>query len=133
MVNPDQKLLLLVEDEYLIAMSEQMDLEKYGYKVILAHSGEEAIKTFNTNHNIDLIIMDIDLGKGIDGTEAAKIILDNHDVPILFMSSHMEPNIVEKTEKITSYGYVVKNSSITVLDASIKWLLNYLMLKRVKN
>jgi len=27
---------------------------------------------------------------------------------------------VEKTEKITSYGYVVKSSSITVLDASIK-------------
>ena len=32
----------------------------------------------------------------------------------------MEPEIVDKTEKITSYGYVVKSSSITVLDASIK-------------
>ncbi len=32
----------------------------------------------------------------------------------------MEPEVVAKTEKITSYGYVVKESSITVLDASIK-------------
>ncbi len=41
-------------------------------------------------------------------------------MPIVFLSSHMEPEIVEKTEKITSNGYVVKSSSITVLDASIK-------------
>ncbi len=114
------KLILLVEDEILIAMSEQMEIEKYGYKVILAHSGEEAIKIFHENQHIDLIIMDIDLGQGIDGTEAAEIILKEKDIPILFMSSHIEPEIVEKTEKITSYGYVVKNCSITVLDASIK-------------
>ena len=38
----------------------------------------------------------------------------------MFLSSHTEPDVVEKTENITSYGYVVKNSGITVLDASIK-------------
>ena len=31
--------------------------------------------------------------------------------------------LVEKTEKKTSYGYVVKDSGITVLDASIKMAL----------
>jgi PAS domain S-box-containing protein len=36
------------------------------------------------------------------------------------LSSHTDPEIVEKTEKITSYGYVVKNTGNTVLDASIK-------------
>jgi len=64
--------------------------------------------------------MDINLGNGIDGTQAAEIILRNQDIPIVFVSSHSEREVVEKTEKITSYGYVVKNSSITVLDASIK-------------
>ncbi len=115
-----QKLLLLVEDNVLIATSGQIDLEQYGYKIILAHSGEEAVELFKTNPNIDLIIMDIDLGEGIDGIEAAEIILREREIPILFLSSHIEPEIVEKTENITSYGYVVKNSSITVLDASIK-------------
>ena len=69
---------------------------------------------------IDLILMDINLGNGMDGTDAAAIILKDHDLPVVFLSSHMEPEVVAKTEKITSYGYVVKNSSITVLDASIK-------------
>ncbi|MBN2509186.1 MAG: PAS domain S-box protein, partial [Spirochaetales bacterium] len=47
-------------------------------------------------------------------------ILRIKDIPVVFLSSHTEPAIVEKTEKITSYGYVVKNSGIVVLDASIK-------------
>ena len=64
--------------------------------------------------------MDIDLGPGIDGTEAARQIREYRELPIVFLSSHTEPEIVERTEKITSYGYVVKSSSITVLDASIK-------------
>jgi len=64
--------------------------------------------------------MDIDLGKGIDGTEAAQRILKFCEVPVVFLSNHTEKEIVEKTEKITSYGYVVKNSGETVLIASIK-------------
>jgi DNA-binding NarL/FixJ family response regulator len=56
----------------------------------------------------------------MSGTEAAEKILSMCDIPILFLSSHTEPEIVEKTEGITSYGYVVKNSGDTVLLASIR-------------
>ena len=69
---------------------------------------------------IDLILMDIDLGPGMDGTEAAREILTRHDIPVVFLSSHTEQEVVNKTEKITSYGYVVKNAGITVLTASIR-------------
>ncbi len=114
------KNILLVEDEAIIALSQKMTLEKYGYSVITANSGLKAIEIFNATKDIELILMDIDLGTGIDGTETAKIILEEHEIPIVFLSSHTEPEVVEKTERITSYGYVVKNSGITVLDASIK-------------
>ena len=70
--------------------------------------------------SIDLVLMDINLGSGIDGTEAAEIILKSRDLPLIFLSSHREPEIVEKSEKASSYGYVVKSSTTTVLDASIK-------------
>ncbi len=113
-------MLLLVEDEALIAMAEVARLETYGYEVLLALSGEEAVELFRSNEGIDLVLMDIDLGTGIDGTQAGALLLGIREVPILYLSSHSEPEIVAKTEKITSYGYVTKNSSITVLDASIK-------------
>ncbi len=115
----NNKTILLVEDEAIIAISQKLALEKFGYNVLSAHTGEKAIEIFN-NKNIDLILVDIDLGKGIDGTETAEIILKKHNVPVVFLSSHTEPEFIHKMEKITSYGYVVKNSLGIILDASIK-------------
>ena len=120
MIDEKKKTILLVEDEVILALAQKMVLEKYGYTTIIVNSGEKAVETVTSNHGIDLILMDIDLGNGMDGTEAAALILKNFDVPVVFCSSHTEPEIVEKTEKITSYGYVVKSSSNTVMDASIK-------------
>ena len=115
------KTILLVEDEVLIAMRERQELEQYGYAVLHVTKGEKAVEAVvHGKTRIDLVLMDINLGPGIDGTQAAEKILEHHDIPIVFLSSHTEPAIVEKTEKITSYGYIVKNSGITVFDASIK-------------
>ena len=124
------KTILLVEDEVILAMTQKMTLEKYGYNAIIVNSGEKAVEIINNTPDIQLILMDIDLGKGIDGTEAAEIILKDHDIPVIFCSSHTEPEIVQKTEKITSYGYIVKNSGITVLDASIKMAFKLFEAKR---
>lgn len=116
-----RKTLLLVEDEFLIAAKEKLDLEREGFLVLTAGNGNKAIEIMSREGSrIDLVLMDIDLGSGMDGTEAAREILASHAVPVIFLSSHTEREIVEKTERITSYGYVVKNSGITVLVASIK-------------
>src|SRR6056297_4158211 len=121
MNNGNKKTVLLVEDEVIIAMMEKMEMEKYGYIVHHVTTGENAVQTIlKEDFKIDLILMDIDLGSGIDGTQAAAEILKHKDIPIVFLSSHTEPEVVEKMEKITSYGYVVKNSGIVVLDTSIK-------------
>lgn len=113
--------ILLVEDEALIGIAEKRQLEKIGYVVDHVRTGDAAVVTaLDADTRPDLILMDIDLGEGIDGTEAAQRILNEIVIPIVFLSSHTDPEVVEKTEKISSYGYVVKNSGITVLDASIK-------------
>ena len=64
--------------------------------------------------------MDIDLGAGIDGTEAARHILEQKNLPIVFLTSHSERARVEKVRDITRYGYVVKNSGDFVLQSSIE-------------
>lgn len=112
--------ILLVEDEALIALAESRTLEKEGYAVLRAGSGEEAVEIASANPGIDLVLMDVDLGPGMDGTRAAREILETRDIPVLFLSSHVEPEVVARTEAVTSYGYVVKNSGTMVLLASIK-------------
>ncbi|HPY04340.1 MAG TPA: PAS domain S-box protein, partial [Spirochaetota bacterium] len=128
------RLILLVEDEAIIAMEEAMTLQSEGYEVIQAFSGEDAVVIAGRrNASIDMILMDIDLGSGIDGTEAARQILEFCDIPVVFLSSHTEKEIVDKTEKITSYGYIVKNFPPIILNTSIKMAHKlYLEKKRVK-
>ncbi|MDA8409699.1 MAG: PAS domain-containing protein [Treponema sp.] len=128
------KNLLLVEDDFIIAMAEARQLEAHGYRVVHAPTGESAIELGRGGEDIDLVLMDIDLGEGsIDGTEAARKILALRDIPLLFLSSHTEKDIVDKTESITNYGYVVKNSSVTVLDASIKMAFKLFEAQRLVN
>ncbi len=123
-MQPKTITVLLVEDESITAHVEKRALEKLGYTVEHIVSGEAAvIAARDPDSAYDLILMDIDLGPGMDGTQAAEQILAQQEIPVLFLSSHTEPEIVEKTEKITSYGYVVKNTGTTVLDASIKMAL----------
>lgn len=137
MAESKKKQILLVEDEVVIGMSETIQLQKYGYDVIHVINGSEAIEAVRNNKNIDLILMDINLGTGLDGPETAIQIIKDHDIPIIFLSSHIERDIVDKTENITSYGYVVKNSKISVLDASMKMAFRlheaYLELKKQKS
>lgn len=115
----DKKTILLVEDEALIAINEAALLEKHGFEVITAYNAEKAIKTVQEN-NIDLILMDIDLGKGkMDGNEAAEIILGEQELPIVFLTSHTEKEMVDKVKGITRYGYVLKNCGEFVLIESI--------------
>ncbi len=115
------KNILLVEDEFIISLNQKRELESKGYKVTILNSAKDVLNSVLVNNdNYDLILMDIDLGSDTDGTDVASEILSKKHIPILFLSSHIEEDVVSKTETITSYGYVVKNSGITVLDASIK-------------
>src|SRR6056297_6346 len=114
------KKILLVEDEALIAMSQSKQLNKYGYEVVTAYDGETSISMVDSDSEISLVLMDIDLVQGMDGTEAARRILQKHDLPIVFLTNHSEKEYVDKVKKITGYGYVLKNSGEFVLVESIK-------------
>jgi CheY-like chemotaxis protein len=121
MIKKPAKTLLLVEDEAIIALSETQFLKNEGFNVVHVYSGQEAVEILNIRPcMIDLILMDIDLGKGTDGIEAARNIFKNYDIPLIFLSSHTESDIFDEIGKINFYGYVAKNSCSTALLIAIK-------------
>jgi PAS domain S-box-containing protein len=115
--------ILLVEDEAIIALSEKQMIERHGFAVVTVHSGEDAVRTACDDSEIRLVLMDIDLGGGIDGTEAAERILRNRHLPIVFLTSHTEKEYVERVRAITGYGYVIKSAGEFVLVESIRMAL----------
>jgi len=120
MIKNNPKTLLLIEDEDITAKLYISILEKEGFSVIRVSSGEEAIRITCQNKNIDLILADITLGEGIDGVDTAENILQNREIPVVFLSEHTTADIIAKTEKINSYGFVVKNNGEALLMASIR-------------
>lgn len=114
------KKILLVEDEAIVAMAEAHIIRSFGYELVSAFRGEQAVALATRDEQIDLILMDIDLGHGIDGTQAARLILQQRNLPIVFLTSHSEREMVEKVRDITRYGYVIKNSGDFVLQSSIE-------------
>lgn len=119
MNNQHDKTILLVEDDVIIAMVTALKIQRFGYDVVKAHSGEEAVKIAVENEKISLILMDINLSGDIDGTEAAQQILAVSHLPIVFLTSHTEEEYVSRVKEITRYGYVIKNSGDFVLKSSI--------------
>src|SRR6056297_3190113 len=115
----DAPLLLLVDDNAIIAMNHKMMLQKNGFELVLAFSGEEAVETVKNVPAIDIVLMDIDLEGGIDGVEATRRILSIRDLPVVFLTNHSERAYVKRVKQITNYGYVLKNGGEFVLLETI--------------
>ncbi|MCU0844653.1 MAG: PAS domain S-box protein [Spirochaetes bacterium] len=115
-----ERTLLLVDDEVQISLDQAEIIKGLGYHVVTAANGEEAVATALRNDTIDLILMDIDLGRGIDGIEAARRILEKRSVPIVFLVSHAERELTERVRGIRRYGCVLKNSEKFLLGSSIE-------------
>ena len=119
MTKETRKTILLVEDDMITSRTLAAVLRRYGFNVITSMTGEDSVEVVRANREIDLVLMDIFLGNGIDGIEAAGLILRERDIPLVFLSSHAGREIVSETEKVASYGYVVKQSGDSVLAAII--------------
>ncbi len=133
--NEKIKTVLLVEDEAVISIITSKALKKFGYRVISSNSGEDAVRIALEDEKISMVLMDINLGDGIDGTEAARQILVARNLPIVFHTSHSEREMVEKVRGITRYGYVIKSSGDFVLQLSLEmaYEMFYLNEKTKKN
>ena len=65
--NESQHTILVVEDESIVLLSLQMALEDFGYRVITATNGHDALQIFDQHKNeISLVVTDMSM-PGMDG------------------------------------------------------------------
>ncbi|MDF0665416.1 MAG: response regulator [Nitrospira sp.] len=100
--------ILVVEDERIIAKSIEKRLKGLGYEVTgLASTGEEAIRQA-TQGRPDLILMDIQLGSGMDGVEAANLIRTRLGTPIVFLTAHSDEATLQRAKVTEPSGFILK-------------------------
>ena len=112
--------ILVVEDEAIILLQLEEILHAIGYTVAgLAASGEDAVEKAR-RLKPDLVLMDIVMPGRMNGIEAAKIITEELDIPVVFVTSYADDTIIEKAKSVRPYGYIVKPFNELVIKATVE-------------
>ena len=119
-----RKKIMLVEDHVLLAVLETKILQKAGYEVLHFINGEDAVEQINRGASFDLIIMDIDLGEGINGVTAARKISKLREIPVIFFTSYSEDEVEKLAGNFNSYTYLSKLSPVNRLHITLANILS---------
>ncbi len=111
--------ILVVDDEKLIRWSVGERLQRDGYEVIVAESGEKALDLVAASAP-DVMLLDVRL-PGIDGLATLQRALALHpDVSVLMMSAHSTVDIAVEAMKHGAVDFLVKPFPFQSLDAAVQ-------------
>jgi DNA-binding LytR/AlgR family response regulator len=112
--------ILIVEDEILVATDIEESLESLGYTVQNSvDTGLKAIEEVEKSLP-DLVLMDINLKGEMSGIEAARKIIEKHDVPIIYLTANADIATVNKAKVALPYGYIIKPFTDKDLQTNIE-------------
>jgi DNA-binding response OmpR family regulator len=112
--------ILIVEDERIVAMEIESYLSSLGYTIKgICSSANEAYQSA-IDMDIDLILMDIYLidSNGIEAASRIKAI--KSEIPIIFLTAHMDENTIEQAIAVNPAAYLIKPFNRNELSVAIK-------------
>ena len=106
-----RKRVLLVDDEEELLKAMRIRLVSWGYDVVTATSGEEAIRIAKKiKGELDAIILDI-MMPGIDGIEVLRRIRRfDKKIPVLMLTAYTSEEGVKKTDTFGISGFIPKGA-----------------------
>jgi DNA-binding NarL/FixJ family response regulator len=111
--------ILIVEDDFLIALQTETALTQAGFSVVgIAATAEEAI-AFAKQRRPLLAVMDIRLAGERDGIDAAGELFRELDIRCIFASAHDDPHTRERAESYAPLGWLTKPYTMASLVAMI--------------
>ena len=103
------KIILVVDDFNSTRQIVRSVLEKSGYTVILAESGEDALKLLN-ERDINLILTDLNM-PGMNGIELVKLTRSSskyYRVPVLMLTTEMDKEKIRQAYDAGITGIIKK-------------------------
>ena len=117
--------ILVVDDDRTICKVLELQLGHLGYKVIgSARTANEALRMVRT-HDPDLVLMDINLGRGGDGINTADVIRKEYSVPVVYVTAYADEETLERAKKTLPFGYVNKPIRNTDLRTAVALAINH--------
>lgn len=112
--------ILIVEDEAIIAMDILNILKKLGFlESEVVTSGEESIRKA-ADMRPDLVLMDIKLKGKLDGIQAARQIINQFSIPVVYLTAFGDEVTIKKAEDTNPLGFIQKPFEERELSAILK-------------
>ena len=100
--------ILVVDHDLATARRIELQLIKMGYIVVsTADNGPDAI-TKAGSYSPDLMLIDINLGRDMEGIETARIIMEKYHVPVIYLSAETDADTLARAMDTQPLGYVNK-------------------------
>ena len=114
--------VLLVEDEPALRVLVRNILEVYGYKVLEASHGREALGVWEQHRDkIDLLLTDIVMPEGISGIELADLLKkDEPKLRVIYTSGYSVELFKEKHRLIEGQNFLAKPYQPRILASTIR-------------
>ena len=120
---PAGKRILVVEDDPLVSRALALRLAALGYVIAgPVASGEEAVAVA-ARERPDLVLMDIVLPGGVDGIDAARVILDEQRVPLLYLTAYADEERFARARITAPHAYLIKPCNDRELQLAIELAL----------
>jgi len=118
--DPRKPRILVVEDEPASAMYVKRLLEKFGYDVAGPAPSGLAALDIAREQKPDMALVDIDLGKGMDGIELARILKSSFDAPSAFLTAHDSREMRGRAASALPFAYLVKPVEPRCLQCAVE-------------
>ncbi|MCC6383807.1 MAG: response regulator [Bacteroidia bacterium] len=115
--------ILVVEDESIVAKDIQNTLIRLGYHVPATASS--AVTAFDKLEEFkpDLVFLDIKLKGNVDGIQIAERIKTEYDIPVIFLTSFVDKNTLDRAKVTEPYAYLVKPYNEPDLQSAVEMAL----------
>jgi len=122
--------ILIVEDEMVIAANISLQLNALGYEVIgILPRGEEALTHIKQNVP-DILLMDIALKGELDGVDTVKIMQNDYDIPVIYLTANSDDANFNKAKTTNPYAFISKPFKKLDLQRAIELTINQIQCRQ---
>jgi len=124
--------ILIVEDEMIIAANISLQLSALGYEVTgIIPRGEEALEHVKQNKP-DIVLMDIQLKGELDGIETVRLMQQQQDIPVIYLTANADDVHFAKAKDTHPYAFISKPFKKLDLQRAIELTITHIQSEKIE-
>ena len=112
--------IIIVESNTAVAEDIEERLTTLGYTICAIVSSKAQAITKVTEMRPDLVLIDMDVEREMDGVDIAQEIYNRFDIPVIYLTNYVNENLLEKVKTTRAFGHVFKPYGTDQLHLSIE-------------